>query len=119
MGLDGIAQDSIIPDIEENEFTEKPTGAIPKNLTDPLGLEEDEKAKKRENNNVQEKILLINFYKMIFKSLFRDQRKTSSISSSNPWQEKYSEKGKISESKRKTNLSSWKLYPILWASFKF
>jgi len=47
LGLDGIAQDSIIPDIEENEFTEKPTGAIPKNLTDPLGLEEDEKAKKQ------------------------------------------------------------------------
>ena len=61
MGLDGIAQDSIIPDIEENEFTEKPTGAIPKNLTDPLGLEEDEKAKKRENNNVHEKIFINKF----------------------------------------------------------
>ena len=47
LGLDGIAQDSIIPDIEENEFTEKPTGAIPKNLTDPLGLEEDDNSKKR------------------------------------------------------------------------
>ena len=62
MGLDGIAQDSIIPDIEENEFTEKPTGAIPKNLTDPLGLEEDEKAKKRENKNVLEKLKNSNYY---------------------------------------------------------
>ena len=44
LGLDTLNQDSIIPDIEENEFCEKNKNiSIPQNLNDPLGLDKEEK----------------------------------------------------------------------------
>lgn len=59
LGLDTLNQNEIIPDVEDNEFTEKST-TIPENVKDPLGLDEHEQtnkskqdSKKRRNSNHQ------------------------------------------------------------------
>ena len=43
--MDTLNQNEIIPDVEDNEFTEKST-TIPENVKDPLGLDEHERKNK-------------------------------------------------------------------------
>lgn len=47
LGLDSLSQDSIIPDVEDNEFSEKSN--IPHNLKDPLGLDDKDQKEKFKN----------------------------------------------------------------------
>ena len=53
LGLDSLNQDLIIPEIEENEFSEKSN--IPQNLNDPLGLDEDQKKNGKITGEVDDK----------------------------------------------------------------